>query len=74
MTCKYLTKTMKVLSEMGGVPPRMIEEPACALGRQPAKRGWVTYCKEIPEQGPCWWWVSEQSEVPDPAFQDRIQG
>jgi hypothetical protein len=70
MTCKYLTKTMKAWSQETGssIHPQMREEPICAKGRQQTTVFWASRCEKTPEEGPCWWWIDEHGDTPDPAF------
>lgn len=72
MACKYFTTTIKVIpggAEIGGSPlPRGTKWPACGIGRQPVILFWAKRCKQTAEEGPCWWWIEEHGEIPDPEF------
>lgn len=74
MACKYLTQKIDAtLPETGGsLTPSNFPISLCQLGRTPNTMGWITKCEKTPENGPCWFRVSEYgAEAIDIEFNKR---
>lgn len=74
MACKYLgSKSYRITQEVGGsIHPEFVPNvPACQLNRlnRPgAVIGEVAGCENTESNGPCWWWLKEHGDKPDPRF------
>ncbi len=79
MTCKYLGEQHTIIPggrEVGGplTPSVGPKVPYCKAGRNPTDWGWQGRCQKTNENGPCWFWVEEHVDEPDPAFQQPTDG
>jgi len=71
MTCKCLITETRLVSlplEVGGNESQIpVTVHVCKLGRKPVIMHmiWAQKCQETLPQGPCWFWIEENGNIPD---------
>jgi len=69
MACKHFWTETITVHEMGSRQPLTQEMSRCRIGgRQPTGPGWESKCSSTPPEGPCWFWIESNGDVPDPQF------
>lgn len=76
MSCPYLTSKTEIVSTKNDAESletsKEVSMPVCKLCRKLDTDSWAARCRNTTPDGPCYVWVEQYGQTPDPKFQTTL--
>lgn len=76
MSCPYLTSKTEIVSTKNDAESletsKEVSMPVCKLCRKLDTDSWAARCRNTTPDGPCYVWVEQYGQTPDPKFQSTL--